>query len=624
MKRRYIYKEVLGLALAALTFTACTDTWDDHYEGTASGVNEGSLWKAIKQNPDLSNFASVIEATGYDKQLASSQVFTVFAPTNEALSEADAQMLIDQYRDQKTKVKDVDNRVLNEFVKNHIALYNHSVSSMSNDSIVMMNGKYAVLKSKTIDGVNMDSAHSNKLYKNGLLFTVNEQLAFRPNLFEYLRMDSDLDSLRNFLYSGDSLFSDSPWRLYYKEFLPGKSVEGGLDSLGRMTYLDSVFVQRNRLFNFVDQINSEDSLFWMLAPTNQAWDSLLTRYQEYFKYSPKVEKGDSLSYVLPRKAIVAGTVFTRTVNKAVFDQQVSAGAVADSAMSVNSVYKYSNRKAVWGHNFNYYEYYNAWQPGGVFAEGETVPCSNGVIRKQDQHQWAIDEKQSFAQYIVLEAENDWNLFERQYVIDDNSGDKVYYVSMNKRNVTLVDTLLYPGKNYYGKVWDNAFAEFTPITKDQLNYSVTYRVPGVMSNFSYDIYLVTAPVSAYQLYTREEDFAPTIIRCALSYPNEAGTTKTQNSSNVTVNGDSIYYYKVYDGFKFPVSNVGLDETDPSVKLTITTRVSSTQFNNGYTRKLRLDCILLVPHGTLIPENDGDKPSVLLKPHGEANWQIRMLR
>jgi hypothetical protein len=141
---------VLGLAVAALTFVACSDTWDEHYEGTISGAHEGSIWQAIKNNGNLSNFASVMEATGYDKSLASSQVFTVFAPTNDQFSAAEAKALIDEFNRQKGKVSDEDNSVVKEFVQNHIALYNYSVADTYNDTIVLMNGKYANLRN---DGI---------------------------------------------------------------------------------------------------------------------------------------------------------------------------------------------------------------------------------------------------------------------------------------------------------------------------------------------------------------------------------------------------------------------------------------------------------------------------------------
>ena len=59
MKRNNIYKTVLGLAMAALILTACTDEWDDHYDDKSSSVLGGTLWDAIQQDNNLSNFASV-------------------------------------------------------------------------------------------------------------------------------------------------------------------------------------------------------------------------------------------------------------------------------------------------------------------------------------------------------------------------------------------------------------------------------------------------------------------------------------------------------------------------------------------------------------------------------------
>ena len=198
MKRNKIYYKVIGLAIAALTFGACSDTWDDHNNRAPEGVEEGSLWQAIQQNPELSNFSSVVEACGYDKSLASAQVFTVFAPTNSCLSKEEADKLIAAYNAEKDKFDDNDNSTIKEFLQNHIALYNYSVSSSSNDSIVMMNGKNMVLTSSTIGDSPLTS--TNKLYGNGVLFTVGSQVDYFPNVFEYIRRDADLDSLYSFFY----------------------------------------------------------------------------------------------------------------------------------------------------------------------------------------------------------------------------------------------------------------------------------------------------------------------------------------------------------------------------------------------------------------------------------------
>ena len=185
----------------AVALTACTDTWDEHYDSQGSGsVHEGSLWQAIKSNPDLSNFASVVEACDFSKSLDGSQVFTVFAPTNSSFSKAEADALIAEYKAQKgANVIEEDNTVIKEFIQNHVALYNYSVSSESRDSILLMNGKYAVLSTNDIDGVQMLT--KNQLYGNGVLYTLKDKVKFLSNVFEYVAKDPELDSLRSFLYN---------------------------------------------------------------------------------------------------------------------------------------------------------------------------------------------------------------------------------------------------------------------------------------------------------------------------------------------------------------------------------------------------------------------------------------
>jgi hypothetical protein len=114
---KLIYGGLLCCGIAA-ALTACTETWDDHYESLGnSGIHEGSLWQAIKNNPDLSNFASVVEACDFAKSLDGSQVFTVFAPTNSNFSKEEANALIQDYLAQKSSgVIEDDNTVLKEFV----------------------------------------------------------------------------------------------------------------------------------------------------------------------------------------------------------------------------------------------------------------------------------------------------------------------------------------------------------------------------------------------------------------------------------------------------------------------------------------------------------------------------
>jgi uncharacterized surface protein with fasciclin (FAS1) repeats len=584
MERYRIYKKVIGLTIAALTFAACSDTWDDHNNRAAEGVEEGSLWQAIQQNPELSNFKSVVEACGYDKSLASAQVFTVFAPTNSCFSKEEADKLIAAYNAEKGKVDEKDNSTIKEFLQNHIALYNYSVSQSSNDTIMMMNGKNILLTSSKIGNSPLTS--SNKLYDNGVLFTVSSQVDYFPNVFEYMRRDAELDSLYSFFYNE---------HFYRKEFQASKSVEGGIVD-GRTIYLDSVFRQQNDLFdsNFLNaRLNNEDSTYWMLMPTNEAWRKLVDEYQNYFNYDNTVDKRDSVFYTNTRMAIMKGTAFSRTIN--------TDAMLQDSAMSTNAVLFYNSRKYTWGaDSLHYYQYFNPLS--GIFTGNTNMECSNGIAMKVQD--WKIDKRESFFQTKIIEAESQGSIREVSKVADkittnvDGSKDTTWIETIVPRN-----RYVESGNIYYNKVSNNGFVEFEP-TRTTVNHSVTFNIKDVLSNIGYDIYVVTAPALANDSNATDIQRLPTRLKFTLYHHTQDGkTVKTGNSEGVPlVNNtavvnqpDEVDYIKVAENFMFPVATYGLEEDEPQVSLKVESYVTSTQQrNNTYTRTMRIDCIILKPH------------------------------
>ena len=468
-----------GLLCCAVgaALTACTDTWDDHYEATLQGAHEGTLWQALKNNSNFSNFASVLEACGYDKSLASSQVFTVFAPTNDQFGAQEAQTLINSYNSQKGSVSDEDNTVVKEFVRNHIALYNHSVSPSTNDTLVMMNGKYASLSATAIAGAPIVASDVNGLYSNGVLYTVGKQVAYGPNVFEYLRKDNELDSVASFLYNS---------RFYRREFQADQSVPGGLEN-GKTVYLDSVFTQVNELFGsqFLHaRLSAEDSTYWMLAPTNQVWKQLIDEYQQYFVYDKNVADRDSIAYTNSRLAILQGAVFSRTMN--------GDAALRDSAMSTSAV-PASYRAAYWGAPFlRYYQFgdgtgyssHKPLEPGGVLNGTTNVECSNGVVMKASQ--WNISPLNTFNKYIMVNANGRGSIKELSKVW--NASRKDYDETVEAVPVTVLS-----GTPYYNQlIGGNSFMEFKPGNDTT---SVTFNIRNVMSNMGYDIYIVTPPALA---------------------------------------------------------------------------------------------------------------------------------
>ena len=377
--------------------------------------------------------------------------------------------------------------------------------------------------------------------------------------------------------------------------MPERSVAGSIVD-GKTQYLDSVFTQRNELFSQINaQLNTEDSTYIFLAPTNATWKQLIEEYEPYFTYPPSYKDRDSMAYTQPRLAIINGTAFSRTFN--------TDATLPDSAMSESCIRNYTMRLASWGGlPFEYYEYRRPLDsPFGVLNQSadDIVPCSNGQVHKATR--WNIDKLMSFHQWRIIQAEGRNSIKETSKVVD--KGDSVSTIDINQR---IVNSDM---RNFYGRIWDNAFVEFTPAFSN-VNHSVTFTLRNVLSNIGYDIYLVTVPALANDSNATAEQRVPTILRCTLKAP---GRDAEVLGDTYTTKADSIDYLLLAEDYKFDYCTYGVDDEDLQVTLKVETRVSNAQQRNKqYTRTMRIDCILLVPHETLyVPE---EVPYIWVMPHG----------
>lgn len=552
MNMKIKYKYGVGAAMVLLMATACTDTWEQHYQQELAG--ETSLWEAISEQGNLSNFAKVIDACDYDLVLNGSQTYSVFAPTNACLSEAEADSLIENYRNQRSQgVKTDDNTVITQFVHNHIALYRKSVSSMTNDSITMMNGKYQVLTQTSLGGKTFDV--SNELHSNGVLFTLTDQVDYFPNVFEYLGIDPDLDSVYNYINS---------FSVY--EFDPSQSVAGGIVD-GETVYLDSVEHLNNGFLLSYGLINSEDSTYWMLAPTNEVWTTLYEEYRNYYVYNNTVSRPDSMQEANAKQSIIYGAFFNRTDNKDV--------AFQDSAVSTLAPSK--EMRMAYAELDVYGVYYKPFEQGGVFDGAEDIECSNGHVLKTDQ--FNIDKSQTFMRTIKVEAE-----------------DLIYQKSLLECETPLTVRNVSMDNPFYNKISGNAYVDVIPknTTEDPDHFpspKVTFSIPQTLSNIGYDIYVVTAPVEAYNTYATAEDRLPNRFRPMLYYKNMDGKEQTGRLSVVTSTPGKVDTLLVATNRTFPTCGVGLAE--PVVSLQIMNQVSRSE-TSKYSTTLHLDCIIFKPH------------------------------
>ncbi len=569
--------KVLGLAVtAALAFGACSDDWDEHYDVQQIG-NGGTLWEAISGDADLSNFAMVLDSCGYVNSLNSSQVFTVFAPTNNGFSEQEAYEWITAYKkDKAAGVKDEENKTLKELIRNHITLYNHSVSSVSNDTLDMLNGKRLPFSTSAFSGQAFVTGGKNQRYSNGILFKLDGTAKFFHNIFEYLAADPDLDSVATFLY-----------RYNNYRFMPEMSVEGGIEN-GLTWYLDSVEVLENDMLEqYLGLINDEDSIYRMVVPTNSEWERLVTEFEPYFNYPDNVEKRDSLVYTNARLAVLRGTVFSQTINP----------NWQDSAVSTNAIPYYMRKYTYGSADVDYYLYRNPYTAGGAFDGTEEIDCSNGKLLKAAQ--WNIDKTQTFCQTILAEAEENMGTY-------DKSGAMV-----PSRLVVSSDDLLYEEiSNQAGLYLVQKTGGATPYVEIEL--------PNVLANMGYDIQMVLVP----PVYIEEDTVAwrldgvvdtvalPNVISVFFSYPNQDGTMNNNNAIDendildlgeswdkgeffYTENPGKVDTIMVAENFQFPTCSYGLGSTG-KVSLKIRNDFMSFVDEGFATKHLLIDCIILKPH------------------------------
>lgn len=579
------YNKIITAIASVLLFGtySCTEEWNDHY--ASANMGEGTLWSTISQEPAISNFSTLLQAVGYDANLNSSQMFTVFAPTNDKFTEADCQALIEQYNAElKEGKKNEKNSVIKEFVQNHIALYNYTVSgAMADTEINMMNGKRLSLTKGSFDGHSFIAGKSNILTGNGVLFQVDDKATYVPNIYEYITKDADLSHVREFIY-----------KYHEDKFSPEESVPGDIVD-GKTVYLDSVTHIKNEMWenkgyelDLKDKIwlnallNDEDSIYYSVLPTNEVWDELVARNKTYFNYDKKVANRDSFVTVFPQFFALAGTQFSTTVNP-----DIEKSLAVDSVVSTNA-WQYNERKNKYGSYDAKYFVYSKPQEN-IFKNTQAIQCSNGVVLKSSK--WEVDPRNTIVQEILMEAEG-------KNTVDSLLGWPV------KQKPIWVERTVSTDNPFHGKVSNGKFYELTP--RASVSPEILLDFTNVLSNVKYDMYVVTVPATAYDTLAVE---TPTKFIATVKYHKDNGVEAEQEidhkAAGIMVEaGDFDYdeYAFVTDAtkvheikigtFVFPTSSYNTDE--PQVKIHIAVDVLNSEVREGsFTKTMYIDCIKLVP-------------------------------
>lgn len=591
MKHNILYSALVALALIGTA--SCSESFNDHYEAFDTSTS-GTLWQSITQNPETSNFAKVLQATGYDRDLAGSQVLTVFAPTNDVLTDEKTQQLIDSYY---TELKQLYNNdplkrsrttTVKEFVQNHVALYNHSVSGgMQPDKIYMLNGKYITLTDNSFGSVGVKT--KNQQVGNGVLFTLGGLVKYSPSIFELVKQDPDLKNVSDFLYEpvADVYNPNKKYYFHVEKLNEALSVPGDIVD-GEQTYLDSVLYIDNTIINDIRaRIDKEDSTYYAVFPKNELWNKLVQQNEKYFVY-PKnnqvVDKYDSLTTIMPRLSVLWGAQFSKTINPKLGVSQDIDSIKSPFAIKYENRYRFSeNKDMIW-------EYKQPYAQGGVFDGTTPVECSNGVLMKTDK--WNFNPTNGFLISSVMEAEDDATNDEE----NKKESSEYYNTTWDVRSVSADNP-------WYHKISGHQLAIMTP----RQNFgSQLLDFTNVFSGVPYDLYIVTAPSTAADELTL--DVLPTRFKVTLYYTDITGKLvereikpedsermeyyENKDTYNFLVDPTKIDKIKVLSNFTFPTCS--FETVNPLVKIKIETDLFIGDLGmHVYTNTLYIDRIMLIP-------------------------------
>ena len=270
----------LTISLGAGSAALLTGCQDDHFDVNTDSMNGTStLWQNIESRSELSQFADILRNVYYSQDeektteetyanlFNGEQTFTVWAPTNGSFDYTGYKALLN------SGVRENIVKVENELIRNSMTRYRQIMNGTDSVKIDLYNKKWAWLNynNQTLKGVSISTPNVGA--SNGVLHIANGAVPYQPSLYEYISTRTDLDSLNTFIKS---------WQT--TEFNEAASTQGPTIN-GQITWVDSITYVQNKYLNMINaKLNSEDSSYVMVLPTNNAWTTTLEKTKKYFHY----------------------------------------------------------------------------------------------------------------------------------------------------------------------------------------------------------------------------------------------------------------------------------------------------------------------------------------------------
>lgn len=540
-------------AATLLAATSCSD-FSDYNDTPVSDVQqaERTLWENISQNDQLSDFATLVKKAGFDDELSQPHYYTVWAPLNGTY---DASSLMSA--DSAT--------VLYQFVKSHIAEYNHSISGTVDERIHALNRKSFAFEGdgqytyagQTLRQLNLPNS-------NGIMHLLDGAARFYPNLYEYLFSCEGIDSVATF------------FKRYETSVLDTKNSVLGPTINGKQTYIDSVMITSNSLLNRIKaKLDKEDSTYTMLVPTNEAWQAHYDKISKCYNYinttvAQNIDEATSTSNA-PTASVTVDAAYTK-------DSLTRLHLVSDLVYNNNN-------------------YYNNWLIDDTVEPYDTLYSTTyGYMTNPQEIMSRVIDRETMSNgtfclvdSLAFRPWESWCYSLGQSPLNSRTwtgSNAIVYIDN-----TLFDAIKYvpqiPSQKQLGYLWVTPLSNYG---KPQLDV----KLRNVLST-TYNIYIVLAPGQDVGEDADGNKFLkPNMLDFTLSYCDAKGKLATQKLNQKVVNDPTRVDTLAVGTFTFPVAYAGLgDNVYPNLKITTDFGVFDKAKMAAYTRDFSIISILMKP-------------------------------
>lgn len=565
-----------GGALCLATIFGMAACSDDHYDIVVSGETEGkTIWQNIKENEDLSEFASVLSATSYLKSdmdfpsatgaakmtyaefLNSPQSFTVWAPKNGSFEVAAMLAQLEEikslYATDRMAATKAEYIFATQFLGQHIARFNHEAQG-ADKRVRMLNSKYVVYDAseKTFDGIDLVAGFESLPSSNGTLHLIEKPSMYIYNIYDYLTSSSDLTAMNSVLFSKE--FNTT-------SFSPGSSTEGAMNSEGKMEYVDSVYVTNNTLLNMTyAQLRNEDSVYVAVFPTNDAWEGALAKVKSLFNYKDKysnfegsVESGDwKASETLKAGKFNYDSLATLNATKLLFSSMYFSPSVMGKTVTLsdstaiidyclyNDSVNTTNWKTIYNSNKGGK---NPFFLGADNKDVQPVKVSNGYIFPVDSYNLDLA-------YSFLERRETgisvMGLPSNGVKADYGSGPNgMVYLSAQIKNDSIIDRF--------------DVKSFQRIEVKNVGTTMKFTIPlPALKSGSYNVYAIVVPSAISKDLEAEMDFTENISFNARIYADGGEKVLGDPSTNISAPSDHVEKVLLFKNFNLEYSYDGLPD------------------------------------------------------------------